>query len=272
MGGVASGNDQNTCMSGPACKGRGDERLTDAPLCRACLDAADHDTRNLVYDYFDLAQLHEASMSQAISEKTSGGEPESPMLLVAHIDELQAEIVHVLSVWEYELRVACRLSNPGTFAPLWRTAVYDGINLARREPVTYRARTGAVVQRAVSIIAPRLAKLAALPRTLVCPAGVEDEPAGMAGWEAVHHLQHLHSRSRAALGRTTRKFWITGSCWVCPAHHVNGVDGPLWRGEPKRAEDPMEVHCSACSASRPYPDYEIYMVRLRWPETADAAA
>lgn len=266
--------DQRTCNNATACKAYDRDTKqpypTPDPLCPACLDAAARDVRGLVYDYVDLAQLHEASLSQAITEKTSGGSPESPTLIADHVEELQAEIVHALSVWEYELRITYRLSDPGTFAPLWKTAVYDGINLARRQPVTYRARAGAIVQRAVAVIAPRLDRLAALPATLVCLTGHEDEPMEVAGWEAVQHLQRLHSRARAALGRTTRKFWIPGECWTCDAVPLRGVDGPLWRSEPRQPEDPMEVCCSQCTASRPYPDYEIYLTTLLWPETVAA--
>jgi hypothetical protein len=265
VGGQATDTPTGTCMSGSDCKARNDEHLTDAPLCPACLDAAGRDTRNLIYDYLDLAQLHETSMSQAISEKTSGGEPESPMLLVAHIDELQAEIVHVTALWEHALRAVDRLHNPRTFAPLWRTKVYDHIDLSRGERQVKQARDGAIVQRAVGVIAPRLGRLAGLPKTVVCPAGVEDEPAEMAGWEAVHHLQRLHARSRAALGRTTRRFWIPGECWTCGARPLRGVDGPLYRSEPRDFEDPMQVFCSPCGATRPYADYEAYQAKLQWP-------
>ncbi len=266
------GGETSTCKSGPACKNRDPEQPPPTgPLCHACLTAAERDIRGLVYDYLDLAQLHEASLSQAINGKVSGGAVESPTLIADNIDELQAEIVHALAVWEYELRVTCRLSDPGTFAPLWKTAVYDGINLIKRVPVSYRARAGKSVQRAVEVIAPRLDRLAALPATSVCPTGIEDQPADMAGWEAIHQLQHLHGRARAALGRTTRRFWIPGECWTCGAHPALGVDGPLWRSEPKRAEDPMEVHCGTCGAYRPYPDYETYMTTLLWPELEVAA-
>jgi hypothetical protein len=262
--------DQRTCNSGAVCKSPERPHPTSDPLCPACLDAAERDIRGLVYDYLDLAQLHEASLSQAVTEKTSGSH-ESPLLISGHVEELQAEIVHALSVWEYELRITCRLSDPRTFAPLWKTALYDGINLARRDPVTYRARAGRTVQRAVDIIGPRIGKLAALPVTVVCPAGIEDEPTEMAGWEAVHHLQQLHGRARAALGRTTRKFWIPGECWTCDAVPIRGVDGPLWRSEPRHANDPMEVHCSSCGASRSYADYETRLASITWPALEAAA-
>ncbi|MET0416038.1 MAG: hypothetical protein ABW022_08460 [Actinoplanes sp.] len=261
------------CRSGPACKMHDGVNPYPTPraLCDGCLSAAEPDVRGLVFDYLDLAQLQEPSMSQAINQRVSGGATEAPMPLAGHVDELQAEIVHALSVWEYELRTACRLSDPGTYAPLWRTTVYDHIRLQYDTPVTTKARGGHLVQRAVSVVAPRLDRLAALPDTLVCPTGVEDEPVHMAGWEAVHQLQMLHRRARAALGRTTRRFWIPGECWACAAHPLRGVDGPLYRSEPRHHEDPMEVHCSPCGATRPYPDYETYMSTLLWPALGVAA-
>jgi hypothetical protein len=261
------------CMSGPACKtpaGTEPYPSTD-PLCGYCLDAASRDVRALVYDLLDLEQLHAPAMSQAINEHTSGGSPESPMPLVALVEALQSEIVHVTAMWEYELRVACRLSNPHTFAPLWRATVYDQVNLTSRDLVVQRARAGKLVQRAVNIIAPRLANLSRLPETIVCPTGVEDEPVPMFGWEAVHQLQALHGRCRGALGRTVRKFWIPGECWTCPARPVPGVDGPLYRSEPREYEDPMQVCCSKCGAVRPYADYETYQAALLWTGQASDA-
>jgi hypothetical protein len=269
------GGETGTCLSGPGCKAfdpvTTQPHPSSHPLCRACLDAAERDIRGLVYDYLDLAQLHEPAMSQAIDEKTSGGSHESPMLLAGHIEELQAEIVHVLSVWEYEIRVAYRLSDPRTFAPLWRRTVYDHLELTAGARQLRPARPGAIVQRAVGILACRVDRLAALPPTVVCATGVEDQPVEMCGWEAIHQLQGLHSRARGALGRTTRKFWIPGECWTCDAAPIDGVDGPLWRSEPRHDGDPMEVHCGTCGASRFYADYETRMATLRWP-TLEAAA
>lgn len=261
-------DDTRTCRSETHCKAYNpvtkQASPTDRALCDACLDAAQPDIQALPYDYLDLAQLHEASMSQAINEKASGSK-ESPMLIAGHVEALQAEIVHVLAVWEHALRAVCRLSNPGTFAPLWRTTVYDHISLPTRAARLRKARAGAIVQRAAGIIGPRLAVLAGLAATTVCPAGIEDEPAPMHGWEAVHHLQTLHSRARGYLGRTTRTFWIPGECWTCNTRPKVGEDGPLYRSEPRHEGDPMQVHCSPCDASRPYVDYEHYQGHLMWP-------
>lgn len=254
-----------TCLSEIHCKAY--DHLTRQPadsldpLCPACLDAGTRDTRSLIYDYLDLAQLHEASMSQALAEKTAGSK-ETQMLLVAHVEALQAEMVHVTTTWEYEVRVAARLPDPETLAPVadWHTTI------SRRTPVA-KFRPGPAVQRAVGILATRIRLLSLLEPTAVCPTGVEDDPADVAGWEAVHHLQSLHGRAKATLGRTRRTFWIPGECWACDAKPIPGVDGPLCRSEPHRFEDPMQVSCDHCHATRPYPDYDEYMATAgtRWP-------
>lgn len=238
-------SDSHVCLSGEHCKAKDPATKTPCPtsdpLCVACLEAAHPDIRGLTYDYLDLAQLHQAPMSQAISEKT-GGSKEAQMLLVAHVEALQAEMVHVLTTWETEVRSTARLSD-----------------------TPERVRSGADVQRAVHILLPRLRILSLLPPTSVYRTGCEDPPEDVAGWEAVHHLQSLHARARAALGRTRRTFWIPGECWSCDARPVPGVDGPLFRSEPSKFEDPMQVTCDRCRAYRPYPDYETYMATLLWP-------
>ncbi len=263
-------NETGHCLNAHRCPGWDGRHAepTDQPYCGPCLDRYTQNIARLTYDYLDLAQLHETSMSQAAGEHTTGGGHESPTLLADHIEALQAEIVHAVSVWEYELRVTCRLSDPRTFAPLWRRTVYDQLELTNGARQTRPARPGHIVQRGVTIITARVDRLAALPPARVCASGIEDEPVDMAGWEAVQHLADLHGRARAALGRTVRKFWIPGECWTCDARPIRGEDGPLWRSEPVRAEDPMQVGCGKCGAQRPYPDYEQYMAGLIWPGQA----
>lgn len=260
------------CTNGEHCKNTelvGTKRFgapTSDPLCYACLEAAGRDTQNLVYDYLDLAQLHEASMSQAITEKTAGSK-EKQMLLVGHIEALQAEIVHVTTTWEYEVRVAARLSDPYVSAPVadWHTTISKPTPLAKVRP-------GAAVQRAVMILVPRMRLLSMLPPTAVCRTGVEDPAEDIPGVEAVQHLQTLHQRARAALGRTRRTFWIPGECWACDARPTIGADGPLYRSEPTQFEDPMTVVCDRCHATRPYADFETYMATLLWPEITTEAS
>lgn len=231
--------DQRVCNSGADCKGY-DPVLrqpagTPDPLCHDCLIAAERDTRNLVYDYLDLAQLHEAAMSQAISEKTAGSK-EKQMPVSGHVEALQAEIVHVLTTWEIEVRAACRLSEAPT-----------------------HARAGAHVQRAVAVLAPRLRILSLLPPTAACRTGCEDPFEDVAGWEAVHHLQDLHRRCRSVLGRTRRITQLPGAC---PGADGRPCDGELYRGEPRYPEDPCDVYCGACHNTWHYDDYRQYVGML----------
>ena len=242
--------EEHTCMSGPACKtpaGTEAYPSTD-PLCGYCLDAASRDIQALVYDYLDLAQLHAPAMSQAINEKTAGSK-EKQMLLQGHVEALQAEIVHVLITWEYEIRVAARLSDPYVSAPVadWHTTITRPTPLAKVRP-------GAAVQRAVSILAPRMRLLSRRPATLVCPTGVEDDHAEVAGWEAVLHLVGLHSRSRSLLGRTRRVTVMPGECSSCR--------GELFRAEPRDQDDPCDVYCGTCHTTWAYDDYTVYVGQI----------
>ena len=257
-------SEPGTCASGTRCPGFNGQHPepTTGTFCVVCLDHAARDIRGLVYDYLDLAQLHAPALSQAPSDRASGSR-EAPMPIAGHVEALQAEIVHTTTTWEYEVRVACGLPDPVNTAPIadWHTTLRHPAPLAKVRP-------GAAVQRAVSILAPHVRRLAALPATAVCPTGVEDDPQDMTGADAITHLRGLHARARGMLGRTRRTFWIPGECWntdTCGARPTPGEDGPLWRSEPIRAEDPMQVGCSRCNAQRPYPDYEAYMTGLIWP-------
>lgn len=260
-------DDARTCHNLNRCPGWDGKHAepTENPYCPTCLDRHRQDISRLIYDFVDLAQLHETSLSQATSEHTTGGGHESPTLLADHIEALQAEIVHVVSVWEHALRAIGRLSNPHTFAPLWRTTVYDHVRLTDHSTTVRAARAGAVVQRAVGIISVRIDRLAKLLPITVCPTGIEDQPVLMSGWEAIQQLADLHGRAKSALGRTTRRFWIPGDCWACGARPVADIPGPLYRDEPRYEGDPMWVQCHPCGGSRPYEDYEDYQQGLIWP-------
>ncbi|WP_433731044.1 hypothetical protein ACQP2Y_21675 [Actinoplanes sp. CA-051413] len=257
-------NDTRTCNSDITCKQydrtAGHAWPTDQPLCDACLDAGQRDIQALVYDYLDLAQLHEASMSQAITEKTAGSK-EKQMLIVAHVEALQAEMVHVLTTWEYELRVAARLSDLEAPAviPDWHTTISN-------PPPKLKVRAGTAVQRAVGIITPRVRMLSRLPATTVCATGVEDEHTEVTGWQAIHQLQALHQRARANLGRTRRILSLHGTCPndACTAQ-------ALYRLEPGSFGEDPPVWCDTCKASRAYSDYEHFMVHLEWPEQVQPA-
>lgn len=258
-------NDTRTCLADIHCKAydrtAGHAYPTDQPLCDTCLDHAEPDVRSLVFDYLDLAQLHEASMSQAITEKT-GGSKEKQMLLVGHVEALQAEIVHVLTTWEYEVRVAARLSDPTTLVPVadWHTTI-------SRPVPDPKVRAGALVQRATTILAPRLTFLSRLPATAVCPRGVEDDPVDVAGWEAVLQLADLHRTCRSVLGRTRRTLSLYGTC---PRRSCRAE--ALYRHEPSDPGDEPPVWCDACKTERSYDDYEHFMLYLAWPPHPDDEA
>jgi hypothetical protein len=215
------------------------------PMCDTCLNAAEPDVRALVVAYLDLAQLQAPSLSQALDTQP-GGSVESPMLLRGAPEALQAEIVHVLTTWEAEVRARARLSDPPA-----------------------EALPGAAVQRAVTILAPRLRLLARIEPTAVYPTGCEDDPQDVAGWEAVHHLQQLRRRARGMLGWTHRTFWVPGACpnVKCGRHD-------LYRAEPRDAHDDPSVTCDHCGTWRSYGEYEAYVAGLVWPgrEATTAAA
>lgn len=241
------------CISDTRCKGYDhitkQPAWTDpgCPFCEACLAAARRDVRTLLYDWLDLAQLQLPSLSQAINPQRSAHR-DPPMPLRAEPEALQREIHHVLTTWETEVRAAAGLPD-----------------------LPALAQHGAAVQRAVTVLEPRIRLLACLPPTAVCPTGCEDEFTDVAGWEAVAHLQRLRARARSMLGWTHRSRWVPGDCWACDGRDADDLDGPLYRPEPRYEEDACDVYCDRCQRSRPAADYEEYMLTLRWPGTTDPA-
>ncbi|MFG1846755.1 hypothetical protein [Micromonospora carbonacea] len=216
---------------------------TSGPLCDACLTAAERDIRALVYDYVDLEQLQAPSLSQAIHMQPTG-KAAPPMPLNGAAEALQAEIVHVTTTWEEVIRDHCGLS---TWQP------------------DHPPRPGAALQQAITILTPRLRQLANLADTDVYPTGCEDTITAVAGWEAIHHLQHLHQRARGMLGRTHRTTHLPGTCSGC------GLD-ELHRDDPRHEGDPCDVYCNNCHTTWPHDDYQQYVTNLVWPQRAGAAA
>lgn len=236
------------CVSDTRC--RAYDRLTkppaaapihDCPLCDACLTAAEHDIRALVYDYVDLEQLQAPSMSQALHMQPSG-KAAPPMPLNGAAEALQAEIVHVTTTWETEIRAAARLADTPTVR-----------------------RGGPNVQRAVHILTTHLRRLAQLPAAAVYPTGPTDDPADVTGWEAIHHLQHLHARARGMLGRTHRTTHLPGTCSGCGLNELH-------RDDPRHEDDPCDVYCNNCHTTWPHNDYQQYVTQLVWPQRTGAVA
>ncbi|MFI7073586.1 hypothetical protein [Micromonospora sediminicola] len=255
------------CVNGTRCHGyqpdtRAASPATAGPWCTPCLDLPARDIRALTLDYLDLAQLHEASLSQALRDRTTGSH-ESPLLIAGQVQALQAEIVHAATTWEQEVRAAARLTQPEQAAPVaaWHTTI-------THPTPTGAGRPGHQVQRAATLLAAHIGTLASLPATTVFPAGCEDQPTDMTGADAIGHLTQLHQRARGMLGRTHPRPWIPGDCWHCPARDRDpewAEGGPLWRDTPRHAEDQPTVYCAACHHTRPYTDYEQYMTALEWP-------
>lgn len=245
--------DDRYCRTGRHCKGFDHPNEHPAyasprdPLCGDCLMAAGHDIRALIYDYVDLAQLQAPSLSQALDTQPHGGDNGPPLPVKTGPDALQREIHHVLTTWETEVRARAHLSDPA------------------------RALPGAEVQRAAGILAPRLHLLARIEPTSVYPTGCEDDPADMAGWEAIHHLQRLHKRARGMAGLTHRKTQVPGTCSA--TRNGRPCNGPLYRDAPRYDGDPCPIYCGrdGCNQQWTATEYDTFigdtllMARTRKP-------
>jgi hypothetical protein len=264
------------CLTGDRCRDYNHvakhpaELAPQASLCDACLDVAERDVRCLVFDYLDLAQLQLPVLSQALDTQPAGSAG-PPMPMAGAPEALQAEIVHVLTTWEIEVRAATSLSavpesRRRTAAP-WHTTVTN------RQPLV-PVHPGAAVQRAVEVLAPRMRLLSELPPVAVFRTGCEDDSEDVAGWEAVLHLSRLHQRARATLGRTRRTFWVPGDCWqqaCCDTHTQAVARGRLageflYRSEPARYGDEPQIFCRYCEEPRSYEEYQRYLHMLVWPQ------
>lgn len=216
------------------------------PLCDTEIRAAERDAPMLLWDVLDLEQQLPRSLSQALDGQPAG-RPGPPVPLALAPEALQAEIVHVLTTWEDELRRRCGLSAVpvrGPAAP-WHTTVS---NLSPPAKV----RSGAAVQRALSILSPRLPELARVPATTVYRCGTDSDAEEVAGWEAVLHLSRLHARARTMLGRTRRTAQLPGDCSGCGAYDLR-------RDEPRFEGDPCDVYCASCGRQWSDEEYQRYV-------------
>lgn len=222
------------------------------PLCATELRVAERDVPLLLFDYLDLEQQLPRSLSQALDGQPSG-KPGPPVPLALATEALQAEIVHVLTTWEAEIRARCGLSEPPERGPNlpWHTTV------TKRPPLA-RVRAGAAVQRALTVLGPRLPELARIPATAVQATGVEDPPEDMFGWEALLHLSRLHQRARSMLGRTRRTERLPGDCSGCGAYDLR-------RDEPRFEGDPCDVYCGTCARTWSRDEYDRYVLLMVAP-------
>jgi hypothetical protein len=226
------------------------------PLCATELRNAARDVPMLLWDYLDLEQQIPRSLSQALDGQPSG-KPGPPVPLALAPEALQAEIVHVLTTWEAEIRAHCGLSEPAERGPNlpWHTTV------SKRPPLA-RVRAGAAVQRALTVLTPRLPELSRIPATAVQATGVEDPPDDMFGWQAVLHLSRLHARARSMLGRTRRTKQLPGDCSGCGAYDLR-QDEPLY-GPPREGApgDPCPVYCGQCARQWSDEEYRRYVLLM----------
>lgn len=227
------------------------------PLCDSELRVAERDVRMLLWDYVDLEQMLPRTLSQALDGQPAG-KPGPPIPLAVGVDAVQAEIVHVLATWEEQIRAACRLSQVPVFgqAAPWHTTDSN-------RPPKAVLRPGAVVQRAVGVLAPRIPELARLAASTVFRAGSDADAEDVAGWEAVLHLSALHNRARAMLGRTRRTERLFGDCSECGATDLR-------RDEPRFEGDPADVYCGNCPARWSRDAYDRYVKLLVWPNMVSA--
>lgn len=209
-------------MSGVHCRAldeRGNPAETDGWLCFHCLESAERDVRALVLDYRDLEQHLVPSLGQRGSGLPTGRGGLPPLPIAEHVLDLQMDIFWLVDAWDAVVRDIDRLSDKPT-----------------------RTRAGWAVQQSVSILAPRLDRLAGATGTMwdypgtaePCPRvssravlnsptvltvlcsedGVE--PCGecggtgriaatseVPGWQGVLDLARLHHRARGALGLST---------------------------------------------------------------------
>lgn len=223
------------------------------PLCETELRVAERDVPLLPFDFLDLAQMAPRSLSQALDTQPAG-KPGPPVPMSLAPEALQAEIVHVLTTWEVEVRAVCGLSEPAQHGPNlpWHTTV-------SKRPPPARLRAGALVQRAAAVLAPRMEALARIDAAVVQPAGCEDDWVDVPGWQAVLTLSDLHSRARSMLGRTRRTLKVPGTCSAC------GLDEQLRRDEPREEGDDPPVYCANCAVMWTYGEYERYVMLLVWP-------
>ncbi len=195
------------------------------PLCTPCLDRAARSIRSLVDDYRDLALDVGRQSSSSMQPIVSGSADLSTPIRLG-VDALAREIHWTLTVWEPAVRESARL-------PPEKTS---------------NVRIGWAVATAVSVIAPRVDVLAALPLTCGYADGLDAGPVERDGVYAVGQLVGLHRRARAVLGVTRLVTRLPGECSGCNAMALQREDGS------------DHVDCGRCRRSWTWDDYRRYVL------------
>lgn len=207
---------------------------TEGQLCHGCMIATRRDTRALVRDYADLAQL--LPRKGAAGERISGSrETQTPLTL--DVEAQQRAIHDLVTGWARILRQVEHL------AP----APARGV------------RPGWAVQHSVETIDRFWGRLAGLPAMVVTPAG-PDGPLEQTGAQAILAMSAMHRWAMAALGLTRLIYELPGECPECHKE--------LFR----RENGTETVYCAGCPASMTWDAYQEYAVStVAWLPSAEVA-
>lgn len=240
----------------------------------ACLRVAEFAVKALPADWVGLEQLLPRPLGQWGDGQPKGSDG-PPIPLNLSVEALQRSIWWAVTTWEEILRDQDRLSDvpnrrPG---PAVRRFVGSaaGVVVAvkidgRVEHESSRSRpmrAGPVdVARAVTILAPRMARLSDLPAVELAayPLADEDESQRFMGithtkrfgWQGVMDLVQLHSRASSALGLTSPVRRLPGLCSAC------GRD-ELRQDQPRFGGDEQLVYCGNCAAGQTYDEWRRAM-------------
>jgi hypothetical protein len=181
----------------------------DGPLCFYCLEGAERDVRALVLDYRDLEQHLAPSLGQRGSGLPTGRGGLPPLPIAEHVLDLQIDIFRMTDAWDDVVRDFDRLSDKPT-----------------------RTRAGWAVQQSVSVLAPRLDRLAQTSAEMWDYPGAMDRCSEVPGWQGVLDLAHLHQRARHTLGLTRESptLLVGVPCKGCNAatlYRYPGEDGAV---------------------------------------------
>lgn len=222
-------------------------------LCPDCLRVAERDVRQLPSDYAALEQWLPRPLSEWSDGQPKRARGELPLPLREYVLVLQRHIWWVTTAWEPVVRELDRLS----------------------DEVRRGVREGWAVQRAVTVIAPRLHQLAEVgPVDMADYPPIDDTISAPFVWgpdqrrpiaavsptgaDGIHHLTRLHRLASAMTGLTERIRRLPGFCHACKEDEVLRQKHPL-----KFKHDPP-VWCDNCGASQPYEDYERMMKLVVW--------
>jgi hypothetical protein len=147
----------------------------------------------------------------------------------------------------------------------WMCDAWDAVvrDLDRLSDKPSRTRAGWAVQQSVSILAPRLDRLARATGTMWDYPGSVERCSEVPGWQGVLDLAHLHTRARAALGLTQERPEL---CLGVPCRNPDCDLKTLYRLPGSDA-----VKCHSCGLHYSAEDYSAWTKILTAPKRKEAA-